>query len=222
MNKLYKAYKATCVTLGTKPLPEADFTKLLPKDIPGTTLVPVPNKPFTKEQLYTLAIKFGKGRPYSTYIYRNLYDLYTDEELCGTPVGKGAVRFVHIPKTYNVPAATPAKQKQDNPGHVPTVLEAICFWYTLRELGETLDFDSTYIRHFNLQTKSIGGWLGVPLSYVYHGGQPCLDDVVAEVGLEARLVVGYKDSLGTVASASDLGSSLPEKLTINGKVYVAE
>jgi hypothetical protein len=53
---------------------------------------------------------------------------------------------------------------------VPSLLDAVTYWYTLRAQGDKLDdssaFDKTYIRHFDLEPQTVGGWQFVPCSYV--------------------------------------------------------
>lgn len=186
---IYKAYQQICKSIDTDPIPKEIFRELCPKEIPGSTLVAVPNWTFEKKVLYKLAADFGKDQPYKTYIIKEFYDQYTDEELCGKATGD-LVRFVHIPQTYNVLSDNVANQKANNSGHVPTVLEAICFWYTLREAGSSLNFDSTNIRHFDLEQKAVGGWSHVPLSYVNRVGLPNLGISAADARHGARLAVG--------------------------------
>lgn len=78
---------------------------------------------------------------------------------------------------------------------VPSLLDAVTYWYSLRGVsGDKLDdgsaFDKTYIRHFDLEPKTVGGWAVVPESYVNGGGEPGLDDWASGVQRGARLAVG--------------------------------
>jgi hypothetical protein len=60
--------------------------------------------------------------------------------------------------------------------HVPSVLEAVTYWYSLRAQGDALDddnaFDKTFIGHFDLESTEVGpnSWLVVPGSGVNRGG----------------------------------------------------
>jgi len=78
--------------------------------------------------------------------------------------------------------------------HVPSVLDGLSFWQTLRAAGDTLKngdvWGRTGIRHFNLAAKRLDRWLDVPLSSVSDDGQPTLYYSNAEYGLIARLAVG--------------------------------
>lgn len=186
MQNSISAYKKTCKALGIKP---ATIKENIPiRD--DATLVIVPNEIFTWAKIKKLAVEFGKGQPYKTWTYDKLYNLYTKEELSGEIRGKKAYRYLYIPKKFNVVADTIANQAKNNKGHVPSVLEAVCFWYALRENGDPLDFDSTYIRHFNLEPKAPDGWSGVPESFVRRGGEPLLNCADADFQREARVAVG--------------------------------
>jgi len=78
--------------------------------------------------------------------------------------------------------------------HVPSVLDGLSFWQTLRAAGDTLKngdvWGRTGIRHFNLAAKRLGRWLRVPYSYVDDDGRPALNGSRAEDGDRARLAVG--------------------------------
>lgn len=77
---------------------------------------------------------------------------------------------------------------------VPSVLEAVTYWYSLRAQGDKLDdrsaYDKTYIRHFDLEPKTVGRWQFVPYSYVGSGGEPGLYDSDAGDDNSVRLAVG--------------------------------
>lgn len=184
MENSKKAYEEVCKILGIKP---AKITENIA--IPAnTTLVIVPDQVFTRAKLYKLATEFGKKQPYETWICKDFYDQYSPEELCGKPTG-APYRYLLIPDEYNVPNGTVAEQKARG-GRVPSVLEAIVFWFALREHGKTLNFDHTYIRHFDLEAKLLGGHLCVPRSCVDRGGEPVLYRSGAAGGVDARLAVG--------------------------------
>jgi len=77
---------------------------------------------------------------------------------------------------------------------VPSLLDAVTYWYSLRAQGDKLDdssaFNKTYTRHFDLEPKAVGGWPGVPRSCVSYDGWPGLYYSFAERGNAARLAVG--------------------------------
>lgn len=211
MNQSLTAYKTVCKHCGIKPttIKETFETK------GDATLVIVPNKVFDWDQLKKLAVTFGKDQPRSTWSYDKLYQEYTSEELSGTPQGSKAYRAVYIPKECNVVAEpVPDQLEKHKNDYVPSVLDAICLWFTLRELKTELNYTSTYIRHFNLPAKRVDDWASVPYSCVYVGGVPYLDYSVADGGDGARVAVGQNLVLAA--------SPLPDRLSIDNRVYVAE
>lgn len=208
MNPSIKSYQTVCKILGIKPVKITEKFK----EVPEATLVIVPDQAFNDVQLIKLARKFGEDQPYETYVYDKLYPQYSAEELSGTPTGKN-YRVLYTPKKYNVDSApAKAQAKKHAKDHVPTVLEAIVHWFVLREAGESLNFNSTYIRHFDLEPKAVGGWSRVPLSYVDSDGEPFLRNSVADSVVGARLAVGSTSTLDTPlpSSAVPLSSALQE------------
>lgn len=202
MTTTIKAYKEVCKVLGINP---ANITKVIP-DMPGATTVIVPNDIFEWAQIKKLAVAFGEDQPYPTYTYDDLYSQYTPQQLSGkTTDAPTEYRVVYIPKEWNVKADTAENQaKAHKVEHVPSVLEAICFWYALRASKQSLDFDSTYIRHFDLPAKRLGGWLRVPSSFVSAGGGPDLNVSYAESDNGARLAVGENLKFDAPAEPLDL------------------
>jgi hypothetical protein len=168
------------------------------------TLVATPNVVATKEDLVKAAKAFGENQPYTTYVWDELYKKYIPEQLSGTDPGNGnSVVFSLIPSSYTPDMegtvveqrAKLAELQASNPGlKVPSPLEAVAYWQTLRAVGDQLadgsTFDRTYIRHFDLPERRLDGWLGVPRSYVSDVGRPVLDDSGARSGDGARLAVG--------------------------------
>jgi len=61
---------------------------------------------------------------------------------------------------------------------VPSVLEAVALWYSLRAQGDSLDNDSamdkTYIRHFNLPEHFKSYLPSIPASGIVGNGKPHL------------------------------------------------
>ena len=168
------------------------------------TLVATPNVVVNDKELAKAAKAFGKNQPYETYVWDALYSCYTPEQLSGTEPsnGKGVV-FSLIPTKYTPDMdgtvveqrAKFAKLQADTPDlKVPSPLEAVAHWQTLRSAGENLadntTFDRTYIRHFDLPEQRLGGWLYVPDSYVSDRGRPALSGSVADGAFRARVAVG--------------------------------
>lgn len=170
-------------------------------------LVATPNIEASEAQIVALAENFGKDQPYATYVYDELYRKghYSGREWSGNN-GDAPVRLSLIPSRYdseisNKPVETQVRllrerqaQRPELAARVPSLLDAVTYWYTLRVQGDKLDdssaFDKTYIRHFDLEPQTVGSWRYVPSSCVDYGGEPVLGDSFAEVVVGARLVVG--------------------------------
>lgn len=170
-------------------------------------LVATPNVEATEKQIVALAEAFGKDQPYETYVYDELYrkGRYTGREFSGNS-GNDPVRLSLIPsrrdavlsgKTVETQVRMLREQQAGKPNlnlRVPSVLDAVTYWYTLRAQGDKLAdssaFDKTYIRHFDLDPKAVVRWSVVPISYVGLVGGPCL--VCSNVGddNDARVSVG--------------------------------
>ncbi len=170
-------------------------------------LVVTPNIEASEAQVVALAEAFGKDQPYETYVYDELYrkGRYTGSEWSGNS-GNAPVRLSLIPSRRDSEISGRSVEQQvqmlkerqtnhpDLHARVPSLLDAVTYWYSLRAQGDKLDdssaFDKTYIRHFDLEPKSVVGWPLVPDSYVNFDGKPYLDDSDAEYGRAARLAVG--------------------------------
>lgn len=173
------------------------------------TLVAQPNIVISKDELKRLAQDFGKDQPYETFIYDPLYDQYTDEELSGVTDPDLPIRFLLIPnKTDESLYGTVAQQNADLKQRqadkpflvVPAPAVAPSIWYRLR-VGGVLPaskdpndfvgvFDQTYIRHFDMEPKRLGGGLCVPDSCVSVDGGPGLYRSGARYDYHARVAVG--------------------------------
>ncbi|RTK94676.1 hypothetical protein EKI60_02090 [Candidatus Saccharibacteria bacterium] len=150
-------------------------------------LLATPNVTASWQTLRAMATKFGESQPYETYIYEELYSQYTAEELSGQPTG-GALRFSIMPSgdtkqlgyaPVNDQLTALRRMQADQPrlnARVPSVLDALTFWQTLRARGDALVgsgvFEKTIIRHFDLAAKRLGGWSDVPYSFVLDDGRP--------------------------------------------------
>lgn len=170
-------------------------------------LVATPNVEATEKQIVALAEAFGKEQPYKTYVYDELCcnGRYTSREFSGNGGGDPA-RLSLIPsrrdavlsdKAVEMQARMLREQQTSKPNlnlRVPSVLDTVTYWYTLRAQGDKLAdssaFDKTYIRHFDLDPKAVGGWLFVPGSCVDDGGRPYLGCSVVERDNVARVSVG--------------------------------
>lgn len=169
-------------------------------------LVMTPNVLASSEQIISSAEDFGQDQPMGTYIYRELYSQYSGEELSGTQEQGVSARFSLMPSKYTEelgsvsvePQRTKLQQLQDRVPQlsirVPSVLDAISYWQSLRARGDSLSGDGTVnktlIRHFDLTPKRLDSWSSVPLSCVYGGGGPGLYCSRAEGGYHARVLVG--------------------------------
>lgn len=170
-------------------------------------LVATPNIEATEAQVVALAEAFGKGRPYGTYVYDELYrkGRYTGSEWSGNS-GKAPVRLSLIPSRLDSEISGRSVEEQlqmlrerqtDLPElnvRVPSLLEAITHWYSLRAQGDKLDdgraYDKTYVRHFDFMPTSADGFLRVPDSCVGSDGMPFLCYSNADGRDGGRLAVG--------------------------------
>lgn len=171
------------------------------------TLVATPNIEASEAQIVALAENFGKDQPHSTFVYDKMYrpGRYSDQEWSGNS-GSDEVRLSLIPSRADAQISdnTVAEhvrllherqaQRPNLSARVPSLLDAVTYWYTLRAQGDKLEgnsaFDKTYIRHFDLEPQTVGGWLDVPSSYVRRDGEPGLSGSGAGDEDGARLAVG--------------------------------
>jgi hypothetical protein len=168
------------------------------------TLVATPNTLASNKEITAVAKTFGKDQPYSTYVWDELYARYTPEELSGTNPESGSnVVFSLIPSKVDPELYGTVKEQQTklaelqkaNPDlKVPSVLEAVTYWQTLRaggnRLADSTTFDTTYIRHFDLPTKRVGGWRCLPGSCVGSVGGARLSYSSAGDDYNGRVSVG--------------------------------
>jgi hypothetical protein len=168
------------------------------------TLVATPNVLVDHKDLIKVAKDFGENQPYATYVWDEMYKKYTPQQLSGTDPDNGnQVIFSLIPSSYTPgmegtvieQRAKLDKLRSDMPDlEVPSPLEAVTYWQTLRASGDQLadssTFDRTYIRHFDLPEQRFDDWLRVPRSYVNGAGEPALSDSSAQRDGSARLSVG--------------------------------
>lgn len=170
-------------------------------------LVATPNVEASEAQVVALAENFGKNQPYATYVYDELYrkGLYSGREWSGNS-GDSPIRLSLISSRADGEISGHRadeqvrllRERQESRPElhvrVPSLLEAVTYWYSLRAggdmLGDNSAFDKTYIRHFDLEPKTVGRWAVVPRSYVYYDGGPSLNGSRADVRSDARLAVG--------------------------------
>ncbi len=170
-------------------------------------LVATPNIEASEAQIVALAEDFGKEQPYQTYVYDDLYRKghYSGREWSGNK-GNAPIRISLIPSRVDSEISSKQVSEQvrllrerqasrpELSARVPSLLDAVTYWYSLRAGGDKLDdssaFDKTYIRHFDLEPKTLGGWPLVPRSFVFHVGEPYLTYSVVGDEYGARLAVG--------------------------------
>ena len=171
------------------------------------SLVATPNVEASEAQIVALAEDFGKEQPYQTYVYDDLYRKghYSGREWSGNK-GNAPIRISLIPSRVDSEISNKQVSEQvrllrerqasrpELSARVPSLLDAVTYWYSLRAGGDKLDdssaFDKTYIRHFDLEPKTVGRWPLVPRSCVHRDGRPSLNSSDADVEYEARLAVG--------------------------------
>ncbi|MGH7237022.1 MAG: hypothetical protein ACREGF_00615, partial [Candidatus Saccharimonadales bacterium] len=154
-------------------------------------LVATPNIEASEAQIVALAKNFGKDQPYSTYVYDDLYrkGRYSGREWSGN-TGNAPVRLSLIPSRPDSQISYKRADEQvrllrerqasrpELQARVPSLLDAVTYWHSLRAQGDKLAdssaYDKTFIRHFDLDPKTVGGWTVVPCSYVDYDGKPFL------------------------------------------------
>lgn len=170
-------------------------------------LVATPNIEASEAQVVGLAEDFGKDQPYETYVYDSLFkqNPYSGKEWSGNK-GSEPIRLSLMPskvdseisyKSATAQVRMLAERQAKQPDlnlQVPSLLDAVTYWYALRAGGDKLDdssaVDKTYIRHFDLAPKTVDRWPIVPDSCVGNGGRPYLYNSVVDDGNRARLSVG--------------------------------
>ncbi len=174
------------------------------------TLVATPNILTDAREIAALAREFGKTQPHETYVWDELYSMYTPEQLSGTDPDSGScVVFSLIPSRMDERLYGSVQQQREvltdmrtaMPAlHVPSVLESIVYWQTLRAqhdpLADSAAFDFTYIRHFDLPGQRIGDFRGIPSSCGGGGGGPSLSYSRVGLGGPARVAVGARAAPG--------------------------
>ena len=168
------------------------------------TLVATPNVVAKADEIIEIAREFGKNQPYSTSVWSDIYGQYTPQQLSGTdPTNGKSIKFSLIPNKldpalYGTVSQQKAALEDLQAGNsfvgVPSVLEDVTFWNTLRASGDSLSteavFERTYVRHFDLIVKLVGDFRLVPDSYVGGVGKPRLVDSAADYDDHARVSVG--------------------------------
>ena len=170
-------------------------------------LVATPNIEASEAQIVALAEDFGKDQPYTTIVYDELYreGSYSGREWSGNS-GNAPVRLSLIPsrfdgeisdKPVDAQVRLLRERQASRPelhARVPSLLDAVTYWYTLRAHGDKLDDssadDKTFIRHFDLEPKTVDGRAVVPYSCVGKVGDPILYWTAAVRKYDARLAVG--------------------------------
>lgn len=171
------------------------------------SLVATPNIEASEAQIVALAENFGKEQPYSTHVYDDLYrkGRYSGREWSGN-TGNAPVRLSLIPSRPDSQLSYKRAEEQvrllrerqasrpELQARVPSLLDAVTYWHSLRAQGDKLDdssaYDKTFIRHFDLEPKTVGRWASVPYSFVNYDGQPYLDYSGVDHERDTRLAVG--------------------------------
>ena len=169
------------------------------------TVVMPPATTVTLTELKHLAVEFGKGQPYETYVYDSVYNACTPQELSGQ-LDNSTQQILLVPNKFsqvlgNRPVVEQRQAlltlQQENPSlghHIPSPLAGVALWQTLRAEGDTLDngdvWERTGIRHIEITPKRLGGSAVVPYSRVSGVGGPFLDYSYVSNGGGARVAVG--------------------------------
>lgn len=152
------------------------------------TLVATPNVVVAPADIIKLAKAFGENQPYEASVSEPLYSQYSALQLSGTDPDNGrSVQFSLIPGSYTPEMSGTVEQRRmklaklqvDYPDlKVPSVLEAVSYWQTLRAQGDRLAdstaFARTCIWHFDLPEQRLGDLFYTPYSGVGDPGWPVL------------------------------------------------
>ncbi len=166
-------------------------------------LVATPNVLASWEQIRELAKEFGEDQPYETHVNNEFLRQYSPEELSGAPDAE-PVRLSIIPSAFNLESGTVEEQREwledkqtkqpELHYRVPSMLDAVQYWQTLRARGVALEgdgtLDMTYIRHFDAPVRRDDVWSCVPGSGVGDRGWADLDWDDADFRYDGRLSVG--------------------------------
>jgi hypothetical protein len=185
------------------------------------TVVITPNVIATSKEIATAARALSPTS--TTFVDDSFYAKYPPGQLSGTGSGNDRpVRFSLVPGklTPELTGAAPEQQaglkelQTNNPGinlGVPSVLEAIAYWHTLKAVGILFGssvltpeeyIDLTYVRHSDLSPQTpegVGGGSCVPFSVVNRfggsdtapGGSivPGLRNSLADASAPGRVIV---------------------------------
>lgn len=145
------------------------------------SLLVTPNIEASEAQIVGLAENFSKGRPHPTHVYDKLYRKghYTDREWSGNG-GNAPVRLSLVPNRVDdeishKPLGEQIQMLQERQARrpelnirVPSLLDAVTYWYNLRAQGDKLDnnnaLNKTYITHIDLEPKNCNGLMRIPQS----------------------------------------------------------
>ena len=159
-------------------------------------LVATPNVLADWEQIRALGVEFGDDQPSRTYTDDAFLSQYSAEEVSGL-LGDDPVRLSIISSAYSLDDGDVEEQRQqldtlqkEQPAlnyRVPSMLDAVMYWHTLRARGVGMDLGSTFIRHFDVPVRRVGY---VPGSFVLDDGGAGLDSYYAYNLDPGRLSVG--------------------------------
>ncbi|MCL4392884.1 hypothetical protein M1145_01975 [Patescibacteria group bacterium] len=165
-------------------------------------LVAIPNVLASSNQITNLAREFSRNHLYETNIWNNFYSKYSAKELSGTRKDdENNVVFSLIPDKLNPTIYGTVQEirgklrelQQIYPEiRVPSVLESIAYWYILKAQNNNaiINFESTYIRHFDLPEKRFYAWKCVPDTFIDNNGRPCMDNSNIDHPSYARIAIG--------------------------------
>lgn len=150
-------------------------------------LVASPNVLVEPDEIIGLAQNFGENQPIKTRTDDGLIKSYSKEELSGETIPDSKVKLSLIPSGLDPSLRLKRKQRSvltsaNKPNNaklkVPSVLEALSYWHTLRAMGDKLAdrqaFDRTLIHHFDLDPHENRFWNEIPASYIDDYGMPHL------------------------------------------------
>jgi hypothetical protein len=168
------------------------------------TLIATPTVLTSLQDIKNIAASFGTDQPYDTYLFDKPYKRCAANQLSGVSEDlHRSVNFALIPNMFTPELDGTVKQQRAALAHlqtqhpslrVPSVLDALTYWATLRAQQGSVQgdgtYDLTYIRHFDLPQQRIAVLSCVPESHVSDGGQPRLHGSFVTDFAHGRVAVG--------------------------------
>ena len=167
-------------------------------------LVATPNYVARNDEIIALARGFGNNQPNDTLVWNELNNQFKPEKLSGTITGHNSLVIFSLipnkedPKFYGTSYELQAKLTEAQEIHpflkVPSLLEAINYWQTLRtqnnKLADQDTFSATSVVHFDQLTDRQNENQHSLYSCIFYDGQAFIYRIDANENLCARIAIG--------------------------------